>query len=310
MTVRRPFLTVVVPTFNREAHIGRCLESVVSQGFEDLQVVVVDNASTDRTVEVASSFEDRLDLTVVVNVENQERAFSRNRGAAAAAGSFILFLDSDDVLSRGALDRGVEFIRSDSSYRFVFQLPRVVNEAGTLVYEPTVGRGPMNRVLAEGNPLSCSGVYIERDLFLEHRFDESPKLVASEDWHCWIRIAADCLPVLCPGDGAVVVDHAGRTMAADRWNVAEHRFAFLTEDLLAHPEVVEFLRPNLALFLATQDHYVAVKAAGERAFRVSVVRFLRAVRRYPPLISTRRTVHLIRLWCQLPFNRVRRVNTD
>ena len=310
MTVRRPFLTVVVPTFNREAHIGRCLESVVSQGFDDLQVVVVDNASTDRTVEVASSFENRLDLTVVVNVENRERAFSRNRGAEVAAGSFLLFLDSDDVLSPGALERGVEFIRRDRSYRFVFQLPRVVNEAGALIFQPTVGRGPMSRVLAEGNPLSCSGVYIERDLFLHHRFPESPKLVASEDWHCWIRVAVECLPVLCPGEGALVIDHAGRTMAADRWKVAELRFAFLTEDLLAHPEVVEFLQPNLALFLATQDHYVAVKAAGEGAFRVSVVRFIRAVRRYPPLISTRRTVHLIRLWCRLPFNRKRRVNAD
>ena len=53
----RPLFTVVVPTFNREAHIGRCLESVVSQGFDGLQVVVVDNSSTDHTVEVARTFE-------------------------------------------------------------------------------------------------------------------------------------------------------------------------------------------------------------------------------------------------------------
>ena len=88
----RPLFTVVVPTFNREAHIGRCLDSVVSQYFDDLQVVVVDNSSTDHTVEVARTFEARLDLTVVVNPENRERAYSRNRGAEEATGSYVCLL--------------------------------------------------------------------------------------------------------------------------------------------------------------------------------------------------------------------------
>lgn len=306
MTADRPLLTVVVPTFNREAHIGRCLESLVSQGFDDLQVVVVDNASTDRTVEVVREFERHLDLVVVVNDENRERAFSRNRGAEEAVGSFVVFLDSDDVLSAGALIRAAAFIREDAGRRFFFQLLRVVDEDGDLVYQPTVGRGPMERVLAEGNPLSCSGVYVERELFLSHRFAESPDLVASEDWHCWIRVATECLPVVCPGDGALLVDHAGRTMTADRWEAAERRFALLTDDLLAHPVVADFLHPNRALFRATQDHYVAVKAAGQGAFGASARRFARSVRRCPSLLLTRRTLHLGRLWCRIPVDRLRR----
>ncbi|GIS99628.1 MAG: hypothetical protein CM1200mP26_13410 [Acidimicrobiales bacterium] len=297
----RPLFTVVVPTFNREAHIGRCLDSVVSQDFDDLQVVVVDNCSTDRTVEVVRTFETRLELTVVVNAENRERAFSRNRGAEEATGSYVVFLDSDDTLTPGALTRAAEFIGDDAGRRFFFQLIRVVDEDGALVYQPTIGRGPMDRVLAEGNPLSCSGVYVDRDLFLRHRFPEDPELVASEDWHCWIRVASDCLPECCPGGGALLVDHASRTMAVDRWEVAERRFAMLTEDLLASPAAREFLEPNLALFRATQDHYVAVKAARQGAVGVSTVRFMRSIRRFPPLLVTRRTLHLLRLWCRFLF---------
>ncbi len=302
----RPLFTVVVPTYNREAHIGRCLESVASQEFNDLQVVVVDNASTDRTVEVAREFEGRLDLVVVVNNENRERAFSRNRGAREAAGSFVVFLDSDDLLSAGALTRAAAFIHENAARRFFFQLLRVVDEDGGLVYQPVVGGGPMERVLAAGNPLSCSGVFVERELFLRHEFPESPDLVASEDWHCWIRVATECLPLVCPGDGALLIDHDGRTMAADRWEVAERRFALLTEDLLARPVVADFLRPNRALFRATQDHYVAVKAAGQGAFGVSVTRFVRSVRRCPSLLLTRRTLHLIRLWLRIPVDWLRR----
>ena len=291
-----PLFSVVVPTFNRQDHIGSCLASVEAQEFGNLEVVVVDDASVDDTVAVAESSSRGLDVRVLVNEVNRERAYSRNRGAAEARGRYLVFLDSDDVLQPGALRRAAEFIAEDQSRRFFFQVLRVVDESGRTVYQPRVGPGSMSRVLAEGNPLSCSGVYVERELFLRHRFDESSELVRSEDWHCWIRVAAERLPVVCPGNGALLVDHAGRSMAVDSWDEAERRFAFLTAELLGRPEVAKFLSPHRRLFLATQDHYVAVKAAGQGALGTSVARFLRAVRRCPRLLATRRTLHLVRLW--------------
>ena len=301
-----PLFSVVVPTFNRQDHIGSCLASVEAQEFGNLEVVVIDDASVDDTVAVAESSTRGLDVRVLSNEVNRERSYSRNRGAAVARGRYLVFLDSDDVLQPGALHRAAEFIAEDQSRRFFFQVLEVVDESGRTVYQPKVGPGSMSRVLAEGNPLSCSGVYVERELFLRHRFDESRKLVRSEDWHCWIRVAAEQLPVVCPGNGALLVDHGGRSMAFDPWDEAERRFAMLTEDLLARPAAREFLEPNLALFRATQDHYVAVKAAGQGAVGVSIVRFLRSVRRFPPLLMTRRTLHLLRLWCRFLFVRSRR----
>ena len=99
-----PLFSVVVPTFNREDHIGRCLGSITSQSFRDHEVVVVDNASTDETVEVALNFAGRLDIKVLVNDSNRERSYSRNRGAERARGRFIVFLDSDDELRPDSLE--------------------------------------------------------------------------------------------------------------------------------------------------------------------------------------------------------------
>ncbi len=293
----------MVPTFNRRDHIGRCLGSLKAQEFADLEVVVVDNASEDDTVEVARSSAPSLDVRVLVNDANYERSYSRNRGAAEARGRYVVFLDSDDVLEPGALVRAAAFIAGDPARRFFFQLLRIVDEAGRSVYRPKVGRGSMAETLAEGNPLSCSGVYVERDLFLRHRFDESRELVASEDWHCWLRVAAEELPTVCPGEGALLVDHAGRTMAADPWEAAERRFALMTQDLMDRPDTARFLAPHRGLFLATQDHYVAVKAAGQGALGVSLSRFLRSVFRCPRLVVSRRTLHLIRLWLRSPASR-------
>ena len=72
----RPLISIIIPTFNRADHIGRCLDSVVAQSFEDCQVVVVDNASTDDTVSVAGGYANRMDLRIVVNGLNRERFFS------------------------------------------------------------------------------------------------------------------------------------------------------------------------------------------------------------------------------------------
>ncbi len=72
----RPLISIIFPAFNREDHIGRHLGSVVAQTFEDRQVVVVDNASTDDTVSVAGGYANRMDLRIVVNDLNRERFFS------------------------------------------------------------------------------------------------------------------------------------------------------------------------------------------------------------------------------------------
>ena len=297
MDVDSPLFSIVVPTFNREDHLRRSLGSIALQSFRDYEVIVVDNASTDRTVEVALSFRDRFDLAVLVNDSNRERSYSRNRGAEHARGRFVVFLDSDDELRSDALELAAAFVDADPDCRFFFQRLTIVDESGATVYEPVIRRGhSMRRTLAEGNPLSCSGVFVERSLFLAHRFDEAPELVGSEDWHCWIRIAVEHEPAVCPGGGALLVDHLSRTVSLDSWHDAEKRFTHLTADLLANPATRSYLAPHLGLFNGALAHYVAVKAAGQSAFRISLVRFGRAIRHNPGLMFTRRTMHLFRLW--------------
>jgi len=300
--VDSPLFSIVVPTFNREGHIGRCLDSVVHQSFHDHEVVVVDNASTDGTVEVALDFAGRLDVRVLVNDSNRERSYSRNRGAENARGRFVVFLDSDDELRPDSLELAAAFVEADPDRRFFFQRLTIVDESGATVYEPVVRKShTMQRTLAEGNPLSCSGVFVERSLFLEHRFDEAPELVGSEDWHCWIRIASEHEPVVCPGGGAILVDHTSRTTSLDSWQDAEKRFDFLAANLLADPKVRGYLAPHLGMFSGTQAHYVAVKAGRQSAFRPSLVRFGRALYHHPRLLFTRRTMYLFRLWIERLF---------
>ena len=96
------FFSVIIPVFNRERQIERCLASVLTQSFRDLELVVVDDGSRDSSIErVQRIADDRLRL--LTHQENRGVGPARNRGIDAASGDWLVFLDSDDELTPGAL---------------------------------------------------------------------------------------------------------------------------------------------------------------------------------------------------------------
>lgn len=99
-----PYFSIVIPLYNREKEIPRAINSCLGQGFRDFEVVVVDDASTDRSVEVVGSFGDPR-IRLVQHAVNRGVSPARNTGVDASTGEWILFLDSDDELLPDALSR-------------------------------------------------------------------------------------------------------------------------------------------------------------------------------------------------------------
>lgn len=93
-TDRHPLVTVVIPAYNAEATLGDAIESALGQSYGSVEVVVVDDGSTDRTLEIARSFGDR--VRIVRGERGGVRA-ARDRGLAVARGEYIAWLDADDV---------------------------------------------------------------------------------------------------------------------------------------------------------------------------------------------------------------------
>ena len=89
-----PLVTVVIPTYNRADYIAETIESVLSQTYRNIEVIVIDDGSTDGTAQVVAPFIPRVSY---VQQENAERGASRNHGLRLARGKYVAFLDSDDV---------------------------------------------------------------------------------------------------------------------------------------------------------------------------------------------------------------------
>ncbi|WP_375510878.1 glycosyltransferase family 2 protein [uncultured Nostoc sp.] len=90
-----PKVSVIIPAYNTEAYLAKAIESVLEQTLTDIEVIIVDDASSDKTVEVAKSFTDPR-LKIIVNQQNLGAAAARNRALRAAQGEWIAVLDSDD----------------------------------------------------------------------------------------------------------------------------------------------------------------------------------------------------------------------
>ena len=93
-------ISVIIPCYNAQAYIPRCLHSIFSQtiGMETLEIILVNDASTDHTLDILLQFENKFpDSVIVVNLEqNIRQGGARNVGLSYASGEYVAFLDADD----------------------------------------------------------------------------------------------------------------------------------------------------------------------------------------------------------------------
>jgi glycosyltransferase involved in cell wall biosynthesis len=191
MTQALPLVSVVIPSYNHGHLIGRALSSVLAQSWPRLEVIVVDNHSTDNTDEVVNGFTDaRVRLLKVYN--GGTIAISRNLGISDARGEWIAFLDSDDWWTHDKLVRCAQhFDEADFIYHRLRIVttgcrPSLSRHIGTW----QVGRPVLQHMLIDGNPVATSSVVVRRALLEEiGGFDERREIVAAEDYDAWLRIA-------------------------------------------------------------------------------------------------------------------------
>ena len=98
-----PLVSLVVPVFNAEKYLQQCLDSILSQSFSDFELLLINDGSTDRSVQICMQEAERDHRVQVINKENEGVSIARNTGLSAATGEWVCFVDADDVLLDGGL---------------------------------------------------------------------------------------------------------------------------------------------------------------------------------------------------------------
>ena len=116
-----PRLSVIIPVYNAEPYLRRCLDSVLTQSCRDLEVICVDDGSTDGSAALCDAYAAADPRLRVIRQENLSAGAARNRGLAAATGEFVHFLDADDWLEPGLYDHGLGLMEKKRADVCLFQ---------------------------------------------------------------------------------------------------------------------------------------------------------------------------------------------
>jgi glycosyltransferase involved in cell wall biosynthesis len=112
-----PLVSVIMPAYNTSRYIREAIDSVLDQDYGNKELIVIDDGSTDGTLDIVRSYGDRLQL---ITQQNQGSAVARNAGLAAACGEYIAFLDSDDVWLPGKLSLQVRYLQDHPDIGMIY----------------------------------------------------------------------------------------------------------------------------------------------------------------------------------------------
>jgi len=94
----QPLISVIVPVYNGQDYLGKCIESIEAQTYENLEVIIINDGSTDATGQVLTGLKAKYDNIHVITMEDEGVSAARNAGLDAAKGAFVTFVDADEAL--------------------------------------------------------------------------------------------------------------------------------------------------------------------------------------------------------------------
>jgi glycosyltransferase involved in cell wall biosynthesis len=282
-----PRVSVVMPVHNAEETVEEAVRSLLQQTYADLEILVVDDGSTDRSCAVIETLRDpRIRL---VRQQHGGICLARNRGCAEAKGVYLAVLDSDDIAQEHRIAAQVEYLDRHADVGLVGTHARFIDDDGQeWFFMPPVDSRALRRYLLWDNPFVHSSVMFRRQV-LGASGGYTPGIVANEDYRLWIQVARSWELGMIP---EVLVTYRVRRASASR---AANRRRALRGRLAAQWEAARLLGPWYLAFpalAATSLAYALSRANGlpDRGFETdgrSVGEALRGFRRRNPVDRSR-----------------------
>lgn len=186
-----PKVSIIIPTHNREAFIREAIDSVLAQSFADWEIIIIDDASTDKTESIVSEYVTKDSrIKYYKNEENLGIARTRNKGLKIAKGIYIAPLDSDDIwMDKEKLKKQVEFLDTNQDYALlgggimhIDKESKLVKKVLFPVYDSVI-----RNIILQFNPFAQSTLLFRKDVALELG-GYSTEYKICDDYDLWLRI--------------------------------------------------------------------------------------------------------------------------
>jgi len=187
-----PKVSVIIPSYNCAPYLSDSIKSVLDQSYGDVEIIVVDDASTDNTKEVIDECLANPKLRYIRNEENKGLMASRNVGIACAEGDLIAFLDADDLFVPNKLKKQVKLLNEDKNSMISYANVTYFKDGEDKEVLSTQHHfsGDIFYFLKRSNFIAVSTVVARSKIFKSYKFNETLKAMGHGDWEFYLRLSA------------------------------------------------------------------------------------------------------------------------
>ncbi len=286
----KKMLTVIIPVYNDEKNIGRCIDSIVGQTYSNIDIIVVNDASTDNTIGVLRSYCKRHTITIINMEVNSGAAACRNAGIMAAQTPYVTFVDSDDWIDFGTYEKCVAQMNSEPDvivyglvydyimynrrdkkyqYQYVYKMPGIF---ALKAYTHTMP----NEIRI--TPIVNNKVY-RKDFLLKQEILFDEKLRYQED-------DVFTFEVLASADMVIFVDGCNYHYCQRNDSMIHH-----VSELSVRSFISAYL--SLRAFLESRHSFETLKAEYYLKFKSSLLGVLKRIIDYEPNIEKRNSLIIL-----------------
>lgn len=237
-------ISIVIPLFNSESYIEKCLNSIAQQSYQDIEVVVVDDASTDASVSIVKKFmANHPWLRLIQHHTNQGTMLSRRDGYEAATGDFIMFVDSDDTLPTDAIEKLLDKQQHTNADiivgNFIIYHIDGHKEAKTNTLPQNSTKAEVIEAIIDGKVSHCLwGKLFKACLFTENKLQNYPNMTISEDACLFYQLVALSTKITST-DNVIYYYHVNRCSSSQ----TAYRTKQIEDIIIAHKVIESICKP-------------------------------------------------------------------
>lgn len=182
-------ISVIIPSYNQGQFISKTIESILSQSYKNVEILVIDGGSSDNTVDILKGYENRI---YWVSEKDNGQTDAINKGMAMAKGDILTYLNSDDFYLDGALEKVAEVFNSIKNTFWITGDYLLVDKQGNRINSPIVGYKKLFRKILSFKLLTVLNPIIQPSTFLSRGMVEqvgtfNEKLIYTMDYEYWLR---------------------------------------------------------------------------------------------------------------------------
>lgn len=183
-----PLVTVFMPVYNSEQYIKESLDSIINQTYQNLEILLVDDGSTDRSVEIIKSYKDER-IRLIQNRKNRGIPYTRNVGLKEASGEYIAIMDSDDIAVPNRIERQVQYLETNKKIdaigsfyiKFGGKFEKRVQSRFTAPEE-------IKAMLLFYNPIANPSVTLRKSTLLKNNLTYHLDFFVAQDYQMWAQL--------------------------------------------------------------------------------------------------------------------------